>query len=133
MSKPIFDSLARNLNLWHKVLSDRNCDFVDVENDLSMSVEFYDTNQGMWIWTCQAVVGDIDEDSIDPMELLMRNNDDLVWCYYVVKAFEEGGADRLSLNLKYSFATPAGDQNFAHGLLVNVLKNMRKFALATRG
>jgi hypothetical protein len=129
MNEVIYKNVARTLGLWCKVEDDRFCNAVDVENELPMSIEFFDNNHGVWIWTCQAVVGDLKEEGPDPSDLLMLNNNGLVWCYHALKQFEHAGVERLSLNLKYSFATPAKDAAFAEQLLTLVLGNMRKCAL----
>jgi len=34
-----------------------------------------------------------------------------LWCYHALNAFEEGGAERLSTNRTYTFATPANDHD----------------------
>ena len=129
MNEALYKNVARSLGLWCRVENDRFCSTVDVENELPMTIEFFDTNQGVWIWTCQAVVGDLKEEGPDSLDLLILNNDGLVWCYHAIKPFEQDGVEKLSLNLKYSFATPAGDTAFAERLLTLVLGNMRKCAL----
>ena len=131
MNEKIYQNLAQSLGLWCKTDSNKWCDLVDVENDLSMSIEFIDSNDGLWVWTCQAVVGDIPEENApNPWQLLVLNNGALLWCYHAIHPFEEDGEEkRLSLNLKYTFATPANDLTFAQRLLGKVLYNMRECAL----
>ena len=114
MNKTFLESVARNLGMRCQIESDRYCSLLDIEDGLVMTIEFYDMG-GMWIWTSQTVVGDLKEDVPDALDLLKRNNDELVWCYYVVKSFEEGGQERHSLNLKYSFGTSTGNPDFARG------------------
>jgi hypothetical protein len=129
MGKHIYENVARTLGLPCKVENDSFCNLIDIDNELSMSIEFFNTNQRFWIWTCQSVVGDITDEGPDPIDLLEKNNKGLVWCYHALKAFEEGGIEQFSVNLKYSFATPADDIAFAERLLTLVLGNMRKCAV----
>lgn len=129
MNKQLYENVARSLSVRCKVEDDRFCDLIDIDNELPMSIEFFNTNQGLWIWGCQAIVTYLTEQGPDPINLLETNNKGLVWCYHAIKAFEQGGIEHLSVNLKYSFATPADDIDFAQRLLTLVLGNMRKCAL----
>ncbi len=126
----MYDWLAHDLELWHKATSQNGCDFVDVENDLAMAVEWseHDTT---WIWSVQAVVMDLDELQQEQLETILALNDDgLVWCYHAIRHFEnDDGTPGMSLNLKYAFATPSGKWQFAASTLRTVLRNMRRCAL----
>lgn len=128
----LFKEIAESLDLWCKVEDERYCSLVDVDEEIYLSIECFDGGP-YEIWTCQAVVCDLHEQQLSPADLLMKNDSGLVWCYYALKSREdEEGAHRTSLNLKYSFATPPDDHEFAFGLLVTVLARMRDFVIETR-
>lgn len=85
MNKQLYENVSRALRLRCKIEDERFCNLMDIDNELPMSIEFFDTNQGFWVWTCQAVVGDMTDDGPDPIDLLEKNNTGLVWCYHAFK------------------------------------------------
>jgi hypothetical protein len=125
MNKQLYNDIARALGLRCQVESDDFSTLLDIDNQLAMSIEFSESADGVWIWSCQAVVRDLIGRGPDPTRLLMLNDDGLLWCYHAIHPYDGG----LSLNLVYTFATPPGDAAFAQRLLITVLRNMHRCAL----
>jgi hypothetical protein len=134
MNEEFWNRLAQTLHVRCKIKDPRHCSLMmPNEEPQWIFVEFSDSGDGLWIWQCQAVVRDFVNDNPDPIELLLLNGEGLLWCYHALNAFEEGGAERLSANLTYTFATPANDYAFALRMLGKVLLNMNKCAVEVTG
>jgi hypothetical protein len=128
MRDQIYANVARALDLPFKAENEALCRLSDLKKELPMSIELTESDD-MWIWTCKAIVGELTDDGPDLLKLLMLNSTGLEWCYHALEPFEEEGLKGTSLDLKYTFATPANDEHFAQKLLITVLYNMRKYAL----
>jgi hypothetical protein len=129
MNREIVQNVARAISMRCKFQDDSWCDLLDIKNGLSISIEFADSGDGLWIWSCQAVARDLMKDGPNPLRLLTLNDDGLLWCYHALHLFEDRGLKGLSVNLKYTFATPADNLEFAQRLLGKVLLNMQQGAI----
>ena len=129
MNREIVQNVARSIGMRCTFQDDTWCDLMDMENGLSLSIEFANCSDGLWVWTCQAVARDLTKDGPNPLRLLVLNDDGLLWCYHTVHPFEDRGLKGLSVNLEYTFATPADDLAFAQRLLGKVLLNMQQCAI----
>ena len=126
----LYKTLAEELELWYRSMGPKECTFVDVDNDLTILVEWSET-ESSWVWASQAVVADLEESATEELPTLLALNDDgLVWCYHAIHYFEnDDGTPGQSVNLTYAFATPPGDWQFAATMLKTVMKNMHRCAL----
>jgi hypothetical protein len=127
MIEQIYENIARALDLPYKIENRLLFRLSDLKKELPMSIALMESND-MWIWTCKAVVGEVTDERPDLLKLLRLNSNGLKWCYHAVEPFEEEGLEGMSLDLKYMFATPANNEEFAQKLLIIVLKHMRKYA-----
>lgn len=128
MNEQFWNRFAQSVGVKCRVEDPRHCSLI-VPNAPPMFLEFTDSGDGLWIWQCQAVVRDVINSDPDPTELLLANGGDLIWCYHTLNAFDEGAGERLSVNLTYTFATPANDYAFALRMLGKVALNMNKCAI----
>jgi hypothetical protein len=96
----VIENVGAAIGMFPLAEDENTYNFTDLEKELFVSVEFAETRVGTWVWSCQAIVGDLTERSLSPMILLQLNDSGLTWCYYAVYRYAGG----YSLNLKYAFA-----------------------------